>query len=57
MLFAFDPALRGRDLNAMEIVRRPDGPLTEETYTIDGNEVVSLTITGLDNGHTFQQAL
>ncbi|MDO4717986.1 MAG: Hsp70 family protein [Propionibacteriaceae bacterium] len=57
VLFAFDPTLRGRDLSGMEVVRRPDGPLIEETYTIDRDGVVSLTITDLDNGHTFHQAL
>lgn len=57
VLFAFDPNLRDLNLRRVAVERRPNGPLIEETYTIDGDGVVSLTIKDLDDGYTLTRAL
>ena len=49
--FGFDPALQGRDLAGVAVTRRPDGPVIEETYTLDANGIVTVTITDTDTGH------
>lgn len=53
VVFAFDPALRARgDLTDQPVERRPDGPLVEETYTIDPHGIVEVTITDLDTDYS-----
>jgi molecular chaperone DnaK (HSP70) len=47
----FDPALRGRPLARVPVVRRPDGPLVEEAYAVDEHGVVSVRIADLDTGY------
>ncbi len=52
VLFPFDPALRigGQDLRAVPVRRTGDGPMVEETYSIDPNGLVALTIRDLESG-------
>jgi molecular chaperone DnaK (HSP70) len=57
LLFPFDPALRdGRDLRD-EPVRRADGPLVEEVYTVDGDGFVEVQVTDLDSGYAVSRRL
>jgi hypothetical protein len=51
LTFPFDPALQGKDLTGVPIVRTAHGPLIEETYVIDRHGLVHVTITDLDTGH------
>ncbi|MGM0384757.1 MAG: Hsp70 family protein [Actinomycetota bacterium] len=58
VVFPFDPALQdGRDLHDVPVERREDGPLVEETYTIDPHGIVSVRITDLATGYTRTEAL
>ncbi len=58
VLFPFDPALRdGRDLSVHAVQRRDDGPLVEETYTVDAHGIVSVRIADLDTGYEASASL
>lgn len=52
VLFPFDPALRsgGQDLRRVPVLRTGEGPLVEETYSIDPSGLVALTIRDLESG-------
>ena len=52
VLFPFDPALREteRDLRSIPVQRTGAGPMVEETYSIDPNGIVALTIRDLETG-------
>lgn len=56
VLFPFDPALRSSDadLRAVTVRRTGEGPLVEETYSIDPNGLVALTIRDLESGFARQ---
>ncbi|WP_349828639.1 Hsp70 family protein [Brevibacterium litoralis] len=60
VLFPFDPALQaagaldGVDPATVTVRRTEDGPLVEETYTLDAEGIVSVRITDLDTGHSRQ---
>lgn len=58
VVFPFDPALQdGRELREVPVERREDGPLVEETYTIDPHGIVSVRITDLSTGYSRVEAL
>ncbi|MFC6421931.1 Hsp70 family protein [Ornithinimicrobium tianjinense] len=57
LLVAFDPTLRyGRDLRRHR-VRRMEGPLVEEVYTVDSNGLVDVAITELGSGYAVTHRL
>lgn len=60
ILFPFDPALRGRgDLHDVPVRREPaDGThLIEESYSVDGNGIVTVTIRDLADGYAITHSL
>ena len=57
LLVPLDPTLRdGRDLRSHP-VRRREGPLVEEVYTVDGNGMVEVEITDLATGYAVRHRL
>jgi hypothetical protein len=60
ILFPFDPALRGRgNLHDVPVRREPaDGThLIEESYSVDGNGIVTVTIRDLADGYAITHSL
>ena len=61
LLFPFDPALRGRDPEALaqQRIERNDGarPLIEERYSVDGHGVIDITITDVESGYRTRHRL
>lgn len=58
VVFPFDPALRGRrDIEAVPVRRCDNGPLIEETYTIDANGIVAVRISDLTTGYSQEYGL
>lgn len=58
VLFPFVTALQdGRDLSTIPVERTDQGHLIEERYTVDGNQIISVTITDLDSGHHVETSL
>ncbi|WP_241656236.1 hypothetical protein [Propioniciclava sinopodophylli] len=58
MLFPYDRALRdGRDLGGVPVERVGEGPLVEESYTIDRHGIVTARITDLEDGFTLSSRL
>lgn len=58
VVFPFDHALQQRgDVRLVPVRRTADGPLVEETYTIDRHGMVEVRISDLESGYTHTQAL
>jgi len=55
--FPFAPELQGRELSCVPVARRDDGPLIEETYTLDPNGIITVQITDTSTGYTQTHAL
>ncbi len=56
--FPFDPSLQGRyRLDGVAVERRDHGPVVEETYTVDGNGIVSVRITDTETHYSQVYAL
>lgn len=52
VVFPFDPGLQDRrDLIDVPVVRRDQGPLIQETYTIDQHGIVQVRLADLDTGY------
>ncbi len=51
VVFPFDPGLQdAADLESVVVQRQADGPLIEETYTVDPHGMIEVRITNLDTG-------
>lgn len=58
VLFPYDRALRdGRDLGGVPVERVGEGPLVEESYTIDRHGIVTARITDLEDGFSLSSRL
>ncbi|WP_273486729.1 Hsp70 family protein [Ancrocorticia populi] len=58
LLFPFDPALRSQDIDLENVaVRREEGPLIEEAYTISPNGIISVKISDLESGYSVERSL
>ena len=58
LLFPYDRALRdGRDLRAEPVERVGEGPLVEQTYTIDRHGIVTARITDVEDGFSLSSRL
>lgn len=52
VVFPYDPSLQdGSPLETTEVKRRGDGPLVEESYTVDGHGIIKVRICDLDTGY------
>lgn len=52
LLFPFERELQdGTDLSAVPVERRQDGPMVEESYSVDAFGIIQVTLTDLDTGH------
>lgn len=58
VIVPFDPALRdGRDLAAVPVERREDGPLVEETVRVDANGIASIRIELVEEGYVVERSV
>ncbi|MGA4669106.1 Hsp70 family protein [Propionibacteriaceae bacterium Y1923] len=57
MLFPYDPALRGQDLEGLPITRIGEGGIIEERYLIDPHGIVEVHVTDLSRGYQISRVL
>lgn len=57
LVVPFDPELRdGRDLAAVPVQRREDGPMVEETVSVDANGIATIRV-ALDDGFAVERSV
>lgn len=57
MLFPYDPALRGQQLEGRPVTRTGEGGIIEERYLVDPNGIVEVHITDLASGFRISRVL